>query len=107
MPILSHPSFGPRTALGYVTGGALLCVWSLVWYFTRERGLEGNERFWFAGLLLTGITFVFLGLVLAALEELRHPVLRFAAVCARGGWDVRVDRAHRARTHGGSRLDAR
>lgn len=67
MPMLSQPSFGPRTALGYVTGGTLLCVWTLVWYFTRERAMEGNEPFWFAGLLLTGVTFVFLGLVLGPL----------------------------------------
>ncbi len=67
MPILSHPAFGPRTALGYVTGGALLCVWTLVWYFTREYDLTRNQWFWLSGLFLTGTTFIFLGLVLGPL----------------------------------------
>ncbi len=69
MPILSHPAFGPKTALGYVTGGALLCVWTLVWYFTRgqDRALDHTDWFWLSGLFLTGITFVFLGLILGPL----------------------------------------
>ncbi|VTR95986.1 unnamed protein product [Gemmata massiliana] len=67
MPMLSHPAFGPRTALGYVTGGSLLCVWTLVWYFTREYELNRSQWFWVAGLFLTGVTFIFLGLILGPL----------------------------------------
>ena len=67
MPMLSHPAFGPRTALAYVTGGTLLCVWTLVWYFTREFELTRSQWFWVAGLFLSGTTFVFLGLVLGPL----------------------------------------
>ena len=67
MPILSHPSFGPRTALAYVTGGALLDVWTLVWYFTREVELSPSGRFWVIGLGLTGLTLVTLGLLLGRL----------------------------------------
>ena len=67
MPMLSHPAFGPRTALAYVTGGTLLCVWTLVWYFTREYKLAQSQWFWVAGLFLSGLTFVFLGLLLGPL----------------------------------------
>jgi hypothetical protein len=67
MPMLSHPAFGPRTALAYVTGGTLLCVWTLVWYSTREYELTRSQWFWVAGLFLSGTTFVFLGLVLGPL----------------------------------------
>ncbi len=67
MPMLSHPAFGPRTALAYVTGGALLDVWTLVWYFTRDTELTRTQWFWVAGLFLTGVTFVFLGLILGPL----------------------------------------
>jgi hypothetical protein len=67
MPILSHPAFGPKTALAYVTGGSLLCIWTLVWYFTRDYEPTRNQWFWIAGLFLTGITFIFLGLVLGPL----------------------------------------
>jgi hypothetical protein len=67
MPVLSNPAFGPRTALAYVTGGTLLCVWTLVWYFTREYELARSQWFWVAGLFLSGATFVFLGLILGPL----------------------------------------
>lgn len=67
MPILSHPAFGPRTALGYVTGGTLVTVWTLVWYFTLSSDMTQTKWFWFSGLLLTGLTFVFLGLILGPL----------------------------------------
>jgi hypothetical protein len=67
MPMLTKPSFGPRVALIYVTVGALLCVWTLVWYFTREYELAQSQWFWVAGIFLSGITFVVLGLILGPL----------------------------------------
>src|SRR5687767_11118386 len=67
MPILSHPAFGPRTALAYVTGGTLMCVWTAVWYYTREYELTRSQWFWVAGFFLSGLTFVFLGLLLGPL----------------------------------------
>jgi len=67
MPVLSHPSFGPRTALGYVTVGALMCVWTGVWYWTRESDLARSTWFWVAGFFLTGLTLVILGVILGPL----------------------------------------
>jgi hypothetical protein len=67
MPMLSHPAFGPRTALAYVTGGTLLCVWTAVWYYTREYELTRSQWFWVAGFFLSGMTFVILGVILGPL----------------------------------------
>lgn len=67
MPILTQPAFGPRTALSYVTGGSLVVVWTLVWYFTRDHALSRSEWFWVAGFFLTGMTFVILGFLLGPL----------------------------------------
>ncbi len=67
MSLLSHPSFGPRTALGYVTVGSLSDVWTLVWYFTHESELTPTGQFWVIGLILTGLVFVSLGLLLGPL----------------------------------------
>ncbi|QJW99678.1 hypothetical protein [Frigoriglobus tundricola] len=67
MPILSSPAFGPRTALAYVTGGTLLCVWTLVWYCTRDFEMSRTQWFWVAGFFLSGVTFLFLGLTLGPL----------------------------------------
>ena len=35
MPIMSKPSAAPRTSLFYITVGALLVVWPLVWIWQR------------------------------------------------------------------------
>ena len=67
MAMLTQPAFGPRTALIYVTIGALVDVWTLVWYFTREAALTTSQQFWIVGLALTGLTFVVLGLLLGRL----------------------------------------
>jgi hypothetical protein len=69
MGMLSNPAFGPRVALIYVTAGALIDVWTLVYYFTvaRDRELNNVTWFWLSGLFLTGLTLVVLGLVLGPL----------------------------------------
>ena len=67
MPMLTKPAFGPRVALAYVTFGSLLCVWTLVWYFTRDTEPSRTGWFWLSGLFLTGSTFIFLGVVLGRL----------------------------------------
>jgi hypothetical protein len=67
MPILTQPAFGPKTALTYVTVGALIDVWTLVWYFTRDYELTRTQQFWVVGLFLTGLTFIILGLLLGPL----------------------------------------
>jgi len=69
MPILSRPEFGPRTALVYVTVGTLIDVWTLVWYFTHEASRSSTTHFWVIGLVLTGLTFVLLGLFLGRLGQ--------------------------------------
>jgi hypothetical protein len=68
MAILSHPAFGPRTALMYVTGGLLLDVWTAVYYFAFVSGPVSNMTwFWLIGLFLTGLVFIALGLLLGPL----------------------------------------
>jgi hypothetical protein len=67
MPILTQPAFGPKVALTYVTVGMLIDVWTLVWYFTRDFELSRTQQFWLVGLVLTGLTFVVLGLLLGPL----------------------------------------
>ena len=70
MSLLSHPAFGPRVALIYVTVGALIDVWTAVYYFAFVRGRldeNSNTWFWVVGLLLTGMTLIALGLVLGPL----------------------------------------
>lgn len=68
MPILSHPAFGPRAALVYITVGALLDVWVAVWYFAFARNgnepLSSTTQFWLLGLFLTGLTLLVIGLLL-------------------------------------------
>lgn len=73
MAILSHPAFGPRVALGYITVGSLMDVWTAVWYFTIIRPQGGPQSeytwFWLIGLFLTGLTLVILGALLGPIGQ--------------------------------------
>ena len=68
MPLLSKPSFGPRVAITYITVGALLGVWTAVWYFTFARDDQGyiarNTWFWLTGFFLTGLTLIIIGILI-------------------------------------------
>src|SRR5262245_61569087 len=68
MPLLSKPSFAPRTALTYITLGALLAVWTIVWYFWFARDQEGyisrNTWFWLTGLFFSGVVLMLIGFYL-------------------------------------------
>jgi len=68
MPLLTRPAFGPRTAIIYITVGALLDVWTIVWYFSFARNQEGyisrDTWFWLAGFFFTGLTLIIIGLLL-------------------------------------------
>lgn len=65
MPLLTRPAFGPKLSIGLILGGALLDVWVLVWRYTlADTPLNETQRFWYLGLLLTGVTFLIVGLFL-------------------------------------------
>jgi hypothetical protein len=68
MPLLSKPSFAPPTALIYITLGALLDVWTVVWYFWFARDQQGyishDTWFWLSGLFFTGLVLMLIGFYL-------------------------------------------
>jgi hypothetical protein len=72
--MLSNPAFGPRLAIGYVTTGALVVVWTGVWYFafapaSSSGGLTAHQWFWVTGFFLTGLTLIVLGLLIGPLGQ--------------------------------------
>lgn len=68
MPIMSQPAFGPKVSIAFITGGALLDVWTLVWRYTvAPEALSDTQRFLFWGLLLTGATFLIIGAFLGSI----------------------------------------
>jgi len=53
-----------------------MCVWTGVWYWTRDTEISRAAWFWVAGFFLTGVTLVFLGLILGPLgRAARHAEL--------------------------------
>ena len=73
MAILSNPAFGPRTAIGYITGGLLLVVWTVVYYFAfvRPEGAISNMTwFWLIGLAMTGVVLILLGAFLGPIGRM-------------------------------------
>jgi len=60
MPIMSKPSAAPRTALTYITIGALMTVWSGVWYFSRPPHSTFGTTI-VSGLFLSGLVLLAIG----------------------------------------------
>lgn len=79
MPLLTQPSFTAKASLIYITIGALLDVWSSVWYFTyRDPGtpISQSTGFWIAGFFLTGIILMLVGFLMGPLGRFaRHAEL--------------------------------
>jgi hypothetical protein len=71
MPMLTQPAFGPRVAITFITAGALIDVWTAVWYYAYIRPQPGpmtsNQWFWIVGLFLTGLTFIVIGAFLGSI----------------------------------------
>ena len=68
MPVMSQPAFGPKLSIGFITGGSLLTVWTLVWRYTKSQGaLTDDQQFYFWGVLLSGLTFFVIGAFLGSI----------------------------------------
>ncbi len=72
-PILSKPSSAAPTSLFYITVGALMTVWSGIWFFYLSRNGSDHQ---FVYYLCTG--FLVTGLVLMTIGMLIGPMGRFA-----------------------------
>lgn len=78
MSILSKPSSAARTALIYITVGAVLDIWCAVWFaYLNNHAPAGDGAFyWCAGFFVTGLTLIVLGLALGRIgRSARHAEL--------------------------------
>jgi hypothetical protein len=67
MPERSKPSVGARLAIFYITAGALMNVWTVVYYafyLHRQAGTGDNRLFWCVGFFFTGVILMFIGFAL-------------------------------------------
>lgn len=66
MPILSRPSMEARLAIGYVTAGAIIDVWTGIWYAYMRNYPPPSESSYYicAGVFLTGLVLLCIGLAL-------------------------------------------
>lgn len=79
MPLMSQPSSAAKTSLAYITLGALLIVWTAIWYFyLRDTAAEVPLRTWYInyGLLATGVVLLVIGLAVGQIgRSARHAEL--------------------------------
>jgi hypothetical protein len=78
MPILSRPSSAAPTAVLYVTAGALIQVWTVIWYWYlyNHPPLHDATYYWCYGFFLTGLTLFIIGLTLGRIgRAARHAEL--------------------------------
>ena len=74
MPLLSHPAFGPRASLVYITVGAILDIVVVCWYVflvEKSRSFEENRVTYFVltTLFLIGLTLLVIGLSLGRIGQ--------------------------------------
>jgi hypothetical protein len=80
MPILSRPSKAARAALIYITLGALLTVWTIIWYLYL-RNISGDSAspsiFYFCyGLFFSGLVLMMIGFAVGRIgRAARHAEL--------------------------------
>jgi hypothetical protein len=79
MPILSKPSGAARTAVMYITAGALIDVWSIIyWAYLNHHAPEHGDApyYWVYGFFLTGVVLLVIGLALGRIgRAARHAEL--------------------------------
>lgn len=79
MPLMSKPSSAAKTSLAYITLGALLVVWTVIWYFyLRNTAADVPPRTWYInyGLLATGLVLLVIGLAVGRIgRSARHAEL--------------------------------
>jgi hypothetical protein len=75
MWFFSQTSSAARTALAYITVGALIVIWTGVWYVYLHNNPPDitNPYYWCGGLFLTGITLIVIGFGLGRIgRSARH-----------------------------------
>src|SRR3954465_13535468 len=71
-PILSKPSNAARTAVVFITTGALIDVWSAIWWTYLNRHAEEHSEaggYFCYGFLLTGLVLLVVGLAIGHISR--------------------------------------
>jgi len=70
-PTLSKPSGAAPASLMYITIGALMTVWSTIWYWylNRNSSANGASGFLCMGFLITGIVLLLIGFFLGPIAR--------------------------------------
>jgi hypothetical protein len=78
MALLTRPSNAARTAVVYITAGALIVVWTVIWLWWLSQHPSDNDAtyFWAYGCLLSGLTLLVIGFFLGRIgRAARHAEL--------------------------------
>jgi len=70
MALLTQPSFTAKASLIYITLGALLDVWTSVWYFSFRDPIHPMEKstlFWLSGFFVMGLILMLIGFLMGPL----------------------------------------
>jgi hypothetical protein len=75
MWVFNQASTTARTALIYITAGAMLVIWTGVWYlYLHNNPPETNSiYYWCVGLLMTGLTLMVIGFGLGRIGRAARP----------------------------------
>jgi hypothetical protein len=76
MPLFTKPSGAARTAITYITVGALIDVWTVIYWIYLSRHPEGHADaayYWVYGFFFSGVVLLVIGLALGRIgKAARH-----------------------------------
>jgi RsiW-degrading membrane proteinase PrsW (M82 family) len=66
MPLLSKPSNAAKAAVKFITIGALIAVWSGIWFYYMNKHSPSSDLAWYfcLGFMLTGLVLLVIGLAI-------------------------------------------
>jgi hypothetical protein len=71
MWLFKQSSSAARAALIYITAGAIVVMWTIVWYvYLHNNPAETNTAlYWATGFLMTGLTMILIGIGLCGIAR--------------------------------------
>lgn len=65
------PSGSARMAVGYITTGVMMMIWTGVWMYYLYHNSEANQGFWYisSGLMLSGFALLGIGLLMGRIGQ--------------------------------------
>ena len=89
-----------KTSLTYLTIGALVIVWTVIWYmYLKNNGAAQNTYLWVYGFLATGVVLLIIGFAVGQIGRSAMPAETAPTAAVTGVVPAATEQWRRSRTH--------